>query len=430
MAANLNATDREHWAAHPTGRNAHRTLVPLVGNSAWAQALGPTHLAWMFLREAPPNWQRPSAPDIWFVFRSNPAISFWQSSRLVETMANMPFVVAFAYTFDETNHMADILLPEATDLEGTQLIRIGGTKFVEQFWEHQGVALRQPAVEPPRARRATSPGSPPNLRAAADCLSTTTPLSTAASVACRSKAAITISRSTRAAHTQWRKSGTPNARPRPLNFRTAPRPRISPGSRSTAFIPCRSSGSTGISIRRWWNKNLRFELPYQERLFRAGQELANRLHEHDIHWWDDQLEEYAPLPVWDDVPARWERALRKMGGDPADYPLWLITTKSMQYSAGNNAGIPLMNEVGAEHARPRRRHSQRRDCKASWYSPGRPGRSSFHHRQHARLRRVDAGYPSRHGRNYRAIRSLEDAVCQGSAFPEPQYRGAAVARSD
>jgi phenylacetyl-CoA:acceptor oxidoreductase len=39
-------------------------------------------------------------------------------------------------------------------------------------------------------------------------------------------------------------------------------------------------------------------------------------------------------------------SLRKMGGDPADYPLWLITTKSMQYSAGNNAGIPLMNEVG------------------------------------------------------------------------------------
>ena len=38
--------------------------------------------------------------------------------------------------------------------------------------------------------------------------------------------------------------------------------------------------------------------------------------------------------------------MRKMGGEPADFPLWLITTKSMQYSAGNNVGIPLMNEVG------------------------------------------------------------------------------------
>ena len=94
------------------------------------------------------------------------------------------------------------------------------------------------------------------------------------------------------------------------------------------------------------DKDLRFELPYQERLLRPARNCANRLHEHDIHWWDDQLDEYAPLPVWHDVPGRWERAVRKMGGNPADYPLWLITTKSMQYSAGNNAGIPLMDEVG------------------------------------------------------------------------------------
>ena len=33
--------------------------------------------------------------------------------------------------------MADILLPDATDLESTQLIRAGGTKFVEQIWEHE-----------------------------------------------------------------------------------------------------------------------------------------------------------------------------------------------------------------------------------------------------------------------------------------------------
>ena len=61
-------------------------------------------------------------------------------------MARFPFMVAFAYTHDETNHHADILLPEATDLESLQLIRIGGSKFVEQFWDCTGFALRQPAV--------------------------------------------------------------------------------------------------------------------------------------------------------------------------------------------------------------------------------------------------------------------------------------------
>ena len=36
MAASLNATDRQHWAQHPTSRNAHTVLVPLVGDSAWS----------------------------------------------------------------------------------------------------------------------------------------------------------------------------------------------------------------------------------------------------------------------------------------------------------------------------------------------------------------------------------------------------------
>ena len=42
--------------------------------------------------------------------------------------------------------MADVLLPDATDLESLQLMRIGGTKYIEQFWDHQGFALRQPVV--------------------------------------------------------------------------------------------------------------------------------------------------------------------------------------------------------------------------------------------------------------------------------------------
>ena len=61
-------------------------------------------------------------------------------------MARFPFTVCFAYTQDETNYMADVLLPDCTDLEGLQLLRIGGTKYIEQFWDHQGFALRDPAV--------------------------------------------------------------------------------------------------------------------------------------------------------------------------------------------------------------------------------------------------------------------------------------------
>ncbi|MBC8445352.1 MAG: molybdopterin-dependent oxidoreductase, partial [Rhodospirillaceae bacterium] len=149
----MNPTDKENWISTPDVRNANRTLIPLVANSPWSQALGPTHLAWMMQEKAPENWPKPTKPDVWFVYRTNPVISFWDTNSIAETISRFPLTVCFAYTRDETNHMADILLPECTDLESLQLMRIGGTKYTEQFWKYQGFALRQPAVEPPGETR-------------------------------------------------------------------------------------------------------------------------------------------------------------------------------------------------------------------------------------------------------------------------------------
>ncbi|MCJ7837673.1 MAG: molybdopterin-dependent oxidoreductase, partial [Burkholderiales bacterium] len=143
----MNPTDRENWSARPNIRNAYRTMVPLAANGPWSQALGPAHFSWMFQKETPKGLPKVTLPEVWFVYRTNPAISFWDIKEVSATMARFPFVVAMAYTRDETNHMADILLPDATDLESLQLIRIGGSKYIEQFWEHEGYALRQPVVE-------------------------------------------------------------------------------------------------------------------------------------------------------------------------------------------------------------------------------------------------------------------------------------------
>jgi len=148
MAYPLNPTDKEHWSAKPNIRNAYRSLVPLAADGPWSQALGPTHFSWMFLGETPPGLPRVTYPELWFVYRTNPAISFWDTKKIAERMASFPFVVALAYTLDETNHFADILLPDQMDLESLQLIRIGGSKYIEQFWKHEGFALRQPVVAP------------------------------------------------------------------------------------------------------------------------------------------------------------------------------------------------------------------------------------------------------------------------------------------
>ena len=97
-------------------------------------------------------------------------------------------------------------------------------------------------------------------------------------------------------------------------------------------------------------RGLRFEMPYQERLKRIGAELGRRLHEHDMHWWDRQLEEYQALPQYKDFPGLWEQAVAHAGGEPEAYPFWLLTARSMQYAWGGNAGVQLMHEVAGNIA--------------------------------------------------------------------------------
>ena len=90
---------------------------------------------------------------------------------------------------------------------------------------------------------------------------------------------------------------------------------------------------------------IRFELPYQEGILRHGTQLARRLHEIGIEWWDSQLEEYQALPKYKPFPNIWTDHVKESGYDPDDYPFWGLTSRSMQYSWGSNVGIPLMNEV-------------------------------------------------------------------------------------
>lgn len=344
MAVSLNPTDRENWESKPSGRNAHKTLVPLVGNSSWSQALGPTHLAWMFLRNAPKDWRRPSYPDIWFLYRTNPAISFWDTAQISDTMAKMPFIVAFAYTHDETNHMADIILPDATDLESTQLIRIGGTKFVEQHWHHQGVALRQPAVAPQGESR--------------DFTWISTELAKRTGLLEKYNKALNRG----AGGVPLRGDGYDFALSEDEEHGVdeiwdaackAASAELSKGEEVKDLDWFKENGFYVVPFKRldWYlyptmvECGLRFELPYQERLFRVGKELGARMREAGHCWWDEQIKEYEAIPKWHDFPGMWIKALEKEGADPRDYPLWAVTTKSMQYTTGNNVGIQLMHEV-------------------------------------------------------------------------------------
>jgi phenylacetyl-CoA:acceptor oxidoreductase len=346
----MNPTSKEEWISRPPVRSAHRTLVPLVANSAWSQALGPTHLAWMMQDEDFDKLPHATPPDVWFVYRTNPGISFWDTRAVGETMARFPFVVCFAYTRDETNHMADVLLPDCTDLEGLQLLRIGGTKYVEQFWDYQGFALRDPVTRPQGEARdftwistelahrtgllevyngAINRGaagvklSGPNFDFSLDPTKVHD-VETIWDASCRAASAELTDGEATEGLDYFRENG----------FRVKPFPRL----QWYLYPKLVASG-------------LRFEQPYQERLFRIGKELGRRLHEQGITWWDRQLEEYEPMPHWRDLGGLWEGALaRHFKVQIEDFPFWLITARSMQYSWGGNVGIQLIHELAGNVA--------------------------------------------------------------------------------
>ncbi len=345
MAYPFNPTDRGRWSAQPNIRNAYRSMVPLAGDGPWSQALGPTHFSWMFLDATPPGLPRVTLPEVWFLYRTNPAISFWDTAKLEERMARFPFVVAFAYTRDESNHFADVLLPDATDLESLQLIRIGGSKYIEQFWDHEGFALRQPAIAPRgEARDFTDIATA--LASRCGLLEKYNASINKGALGVRLKDFSLDLQKTYDAKSIW------NAVCKAASHE------LTGGKEAHGLEWWKEKGLAMRPFPRtaWYlyptlvAKGLRFEMPYQERLLRIGRELGRRLHERGMTWWDKQLAEYQALPVWKDFPAEWEAALAVQGGDPADYPFWLLTARSMQYAWGGNVGVQMIREVAGNIA--------------------------------------------------------------------------------
>jgi phenylacetyl-CoA:acceptor oxidoreductase len=345
----LNPTDPERWEAKPTSRSAYKTLVPLVGDSPWSAALGPAHLPWLFLKDRPADWPEPTPPEVWISYRTNPVISHWDSDRVGEALARFPFIVSFAYTLDETNWYADVILPDSTDLESTQLYRIGGTKYMEQFWEHTGWALRQPAGTPPYDTRditdiATELAARTGLLAKyLDGLN------------CGSGTGVRLA----GAGYDFRLDAARPARPtaeeiwdracRAASFTLTPERE----ARGLDWFKEHGVLLTPFPQTSWYlhpvmvAKGLRYEVPYQERIRRVGEELGNRLHERGIRWWDTQLAEYAALPGWKDFPDIWTQVAVHFKKRPEDYPLWLLTARSMQYSWGSNVAVPILADVAA-----------------------------------------------------------------------------------
>lgn len=347
----FNPTDKENWLREHETRHAHRQLTPMVGDSMFAGLFGSTSIAWLRLQgRAAESWKKPKPPDVWFVYKCNPSISFSETSRLGETMAEFPFMVSFAYTEDETNHFADLMLPEAIDLESTQLIRVGGQHYFEQQWEAEGWVLRQKVVEPQGEAR--------------DFSWICTELARRIGMLEAYNDMINVGACGVALKT--------DSYDYSLDPSTVHEPDVIWNAVCKAASADLTDGKEvndlkwfqekGYKVRpfssiNWYlypklvDQGLRFELPYQERILRVGQQLSNRLHESGVDWWDTQLEEYEALPTWKDLNKLWDGIIEKnFDVNASDFPFWLLSARSMQYAWGGNTSLQFIHEVASNVA--------------------------------------------------------------------------------
>ncbi len=347
MLGALNPTDREHWQ-HPKVRSAYQSLVPLLGDGPWAAALGPAHLPWLFMEHTPRAWPQQFQPEVWIMCRANPAISHWDTTRVTNMLAKTPFLVCFGYTLDETNWFADVILPDSPDLESLQLVRVGGAQFIEQYWHHIGWAIRQPVTPQP-------------IYDTMDMTEITTQLAKRVGLLAEYNEAINNGRGIGISLKQHLPDSV--LKPdRPYSVEEI-------WDRACRAVTREASGGKESHDLEWYKKHgaylvpfsqdhwylhtvmeakgLRYELPYQERLMRVGRELGNRLHEIGVDWWEEQLAEYSPLPPWKPFPKLWDTVAEEAGKRPEDYPLWMLTTRSMQYAWGSTVSLPLIADVAA-----------------------------------------------------------------------------------
>ncbi len=343
----FNPTTKNEWNPRSDSRHAHLTLTPMAGDGIYSHNIGSTVISWMRLQgRAAETWPRPNPPDVWFLYRCNPMNSFSELTKLGDSIARFPFVVTFSYTMDETNHFADIVLPEAMDLESYQLIPLGGTGWLESLWNSKGWVLRQPIVEPRGEAR--------NFSWISNELARRTGLLEAYNAAINEGACGVALKAEGYDHALDLAEEHDEKAVWDRVCKAASSS-LTSGEEVHGLSWFKENGYVlrPMSTLKWYlfpkmvETGLRFELPYQERFLRIGKQLANRLHETGVTWWDRQLADYEAMPEWKDLEKLWDDALqRNYQAVARDYPFWLLTTRSMQHAWGATASIQLLAEVG------------------------------------------------------------------------------------
>ncbi len=332
LCAHIHPTDKENWEWPPKTRQGLATLTPLSGTDTQG-GMGARHLTWKGFVEPVEKWPT-FIPDVYIFFRNNPVSGGYDSNLVRKGMEKIPFIAAFSYTITESNWYADLLLPERTELESYQLIKIGW-KDEGANWgtDYEGYFIRQPIVKPQHNTR--------------DLTDIYTELASRLGLLAKYNANI---------------NRINNLKP---PFALDPDKKYSIEEIMERLCRGVSKGEHGLewfkktggilwpASRLGWylhvnmtGKGIRYEMPYQGRLRIMGEQLKNRLNEVGIKWWDHQASSIAqPLPAWEDTPGIYKEVYQ--AGSERD--LWVTSHRASVFAGQQNFEVPWNLEVASDY---------------------------------------------------------------------------------
>ena len=294
------------------------SLIPYVGSLTG-------HLPYLNMVAPLENFPFPPPPEVYINYRCNPVLSIGDKNVMIGAIKKVPFVVSIAYVHSEVTELADIVLPEHNDLERYELHTWPGDGDKSAGKKFLGKMLRQPVVEP--------------LYNTMDISDIFTELAE------------------RVGFLDEYNEAVNNALDLGEPYRLDPNKKYP--WEEIVDRHCRSAtgGDHDLS---WFKEHgniferagvevqygvhltlkkqgLRYPIPYMEHVKKTGEELAKKLQNYGVDWWD--VSEYVPLPTY--FPPI-------LDGVPAEYDLYATNAASMQSNWGQTVGVPWLIET-AQH---------------------------------------------------------------------------------
>ncbi|MFC1815444.1 molybdopterin-dependent oxidoreductase, partial [Thermodesulfobacteriota bacterium] len=282
-----------------------------------------SQLSYINYFDPPKGFPLPPAPEMAIAFRVNPLLSLGDAKLVGESLKKVPFLVVIAYVENEVTELADIVLPDHTDLERYELAsqkRVGGNKF-------SGTALRQPVVEP--------------LYNTMDISDILTELADRAGFLDEYNEAINEGLGMGLAEPYQLK---PNKKYAWVEIVDRQCKSNSDGKYDLEWFKKHGALLTPTGADKQYDvhlamsaQKLRYPLPYMEHVKKTGEELKNNLAQVGIDWWS--TDEYLPLPTY--FPPILDELLE-------EYDFYVTRCQTMQFYRASNVEIPWLIE-SAEH---------------------------------------------------------------------------------